>query len=753
MTRVIAFLLTAVSALPVPTLITAAQTPETPLTVETFLAYRMHLPLVVAWSPDGRYITYLDAGRIMDVDPATGTAHVLLTAGEVSLDKGRCPEMNPDSVTSLKIDNYLWAQDSVHLLFDVDGQLWLHDLRDGTNVKVGSKGIAAGGDLKFSPDGSVITFLRDHEVAAIRLPDKSAPPEWLTPHESQNPDRPTMLNGEVDWVYGEELSVKSNYFWAPDSRSVAYIQMDETRVPEYPLVDLIQLNTPIEWQRYPKAGDVNPAVRVGVVGVTGSTTTWMNVPLHSGDDYIPRFGWVDNKTVWVETLTRDHKCRTVFFADAENGDSRQMLAVTDEKFLDGNYDVTVSDGAIVLTNWSDGHNHIYLYSYDRKKPLQADAKLEKQLTWGDFEVGDVLRVDVGHKVIDYVSNEGYPLEQHVWQVNFGGERKRLSAGAGTDEDFVTFCPDGSAFTDVYSTGTTRPPVERLCQVEKGDAHAKAETCRTLWKPDRLPYRLEEPEKLQVKTHNGTTLYATLMLPEGMHSRATVPLILNPYGGPTIQFVLNRWLYFWVFDEVLARHGFAVLLIDNRGMGGRGQAFAQAAYHDLGKVQLEDQLAVIDAVLKKYPQLDPNRMGIWGGSFGATLTLYAMTHSDRFRAGVADSPVTDWRNYDSIYTERYLGLPSADAEAYRDLSVVNSAVNLKGRLLLMSVTGDPNVHMANTEQFVQKLVEAGIPHDQQIYPGKTHSGPFERGVLAQLLNRIVAHFEQYLKPEAPAASAN
>jgi dipeptidyl-peptidase-4 len=223
-------------------------------------------------------------------------------------------------------------------------------------------------------------------------------------------------------------------------------------------------------------------------------------------------------------------------------------------------------------------------------------------------------------------------------------------------------------------------------------------------------------------------------------------------------VLNRWPYlglgfFSAFDEVLVQDGFAVLLTDNRGGDGRGRAFAQAAYHDLGKVQLEDQMAVIDAVLEKHPQLNPKRMGIWGASFGGTLTLFAMTHSDRFRAGVAVSPVTDWRDYDSIYTERYLGLPSEDAEAYRDSSVVSSAATLKGRLLLMSVTGDPNVHMANTVQFVQKIAEAGIPHDQQIFPGKAHSYPPGRKAVAYFFNRIAAHFELYLKPEVPPAGVN
>ncbi len=200
----------------------------------------------------------------------------------------------------------------------------------------------------------------------------------------------------------------------------------------------------------------------------------------------------------------------------------------------------------------------------------------------------------------------------------------------------------------------------------------------------------------------------------------------------------------LFDELLAQHGFAVLHADNRGTAMRGRDFAQAAYHNFGPVQLEDQLTVIDAALAKYPQLDAKRLGWWGWSWGGTFTLYAMTHSDRFRAGVAVAPVTDWRNYDSIYTERYMSRPIDFPDGYKDFSVVNSAANLKGRILLAHGTGDDNVHIENTVQFVQKLIDAQIPYDLQIYPRKTHSisGP---DVRVHLFTRILAQFEQYLKP--------
>ena len=461
---------------------------------------------------------------------------------------------------------------------------------------------------------------------------------------------------------------------------------------------------------------------------------WVKLPIQAGQDYIPRFGWADRRTLWIETVTRDHKHRDIYLADPDTGQAHPVLQLSDDKFVDDNYDVWIADGMILLTNWTDGHNHLYLYSFDKDHPGAATAKLERQLTSGDFEVGEVYFVDFQGKRVDYASNEGNPLEQQLWQAGFDGQRKQLSTGAG----FHTgdFAPTGTAYVD-HQSSRLDPPTLRLCQA--------AGKCGVFWQTRALEsYHLRAPEQLEVKAHDGVTLYATLLLPEGAADPASVPLIVNPYGGPGPQEVANRWEQALLFDELLAQHGFAVLHADNRGSGMRGRAFAQAAYRNFGPVQLEDQLTVVDAALQKYPQLDAKRLGWWGWSWGGTFTLYAMTHSDRFRAGVSVAPVTDWRNYDSIYTERYMSEPSSFPSGYKDFSVVNSAANLKGRLLLVHGTGDDNVHIENTVQFVQNLIEAGIPYDLQIYPRKTHSisGP---DVRTHLYNRILAQFEQYLKP--------
>ena len=703
------------------------------LTVEAIFAHGPlfgHPPESLTWSPDGKHLTYIDGGELVEVDLATAKSHVMVSRAKLaSLSGAAGSETDKDHRDRYKMASYLWAPDSAHLLFDSNGRLWLFDLKTGTGVQEGFTGTASGDDPKFSPNGDSISFVRNHGLSVLHLKDAGMPATVVAPAPKE-----TILNGEVDWVYEEELEVRSNYYWSPDSKNLAYLQMNESEVPQYPIEDWIPTHATVDLERYPQPGDPNPDVRVGVVGAKGGKTVWMKIPIQAGQDYIPRFGWADNRTVWVETLTRDHKHRGIYFADAGTGQAHLVLEFSDEKFVDDNYDVSVGYGTIALTNWSDGHNHLYIYSYDAGTANGGMARLERQLTKGEFDVGDVFAVDHAAKMIRYASNEGNPLDQQLWQVSFAGDRTQLTSGAGTHEG--NFAPAGEGFVDTRSTRMS-PPTLQLCE--------KAGKCNTFWSTRALEaYHITAPEQLVVKAHDGSTLYATLLLPEGVTSAASVPLIVNPYGGPGVQEVANRWDNDLLFDELLAQHGFAVLHADNRGSGSRGRDFAQAAYHNFGPVELEDQLTVLDAALDKYPQLDKKRLGWWGWSWGGTFTLYAMSHSDRFRAGVAVAPVTDWHNYDSIYTERYMSEPADFPTGYHDFSVVNSAANLKGRLLLVHGTGDDNVHIENSVQFIQKLIEAQLPYDLQIYPRKTHSIA-GTDVRTHLFDRILAQFEAYLKP--------
>ncbi|WP_263358489.1 S9 family peptidase [Acidicapsa ligni] len=716
---------------------TTAQSTTKKLTVEEIFAHGSlsgGAPEGLTWSPDGQHLTYIERGELLDLDPATGKPSTLVSREKLaSLTSNTGNEKDRDHRSRYSMASYLWAPDSAHLLFDSNGSLWLYDLKTGTGINIGSSGTGSGDDPKFSPDGRLLSFIKEddkqHGLYVIHLREPGTPVVATAVSTS-----PAVLNGKVDWVYEEELDVRSNYFWAPDSKNLAYLQMDETHVPEYPITDWIPVHPTVDKQRFPQPGDPNPDVRVGIVAAHGGKTNWIKLPIKPGDDYIPRFGWVNSRVVWVETLTRDHKHLNLYFADIASGQSKLVLEQSDEKFFDEQYDVHVSDKQIVLTNWQDGHTHLYLYSYDAANPLAGAAKLERQLTKGDFDVEEVFRVDEDRKAVYYSSNEGNPTDAQIWQVSFDGERKQLTMEPGVHT--ASFAPSGRAYVERHSTRAT-PTKVSLCQLDS--------KCNLFWSTKAMDtYHLRAPEELQVKASDGSILYATLLLPEGVTTPASVPLILNPYGGPGAQNVQNHWGGDGqLFDELLTQHGFAVLHTDGRGSGHRGKVFAQAAYHNFGPVQFEDQLTVADAVLAKYPQLDSKRQGWWGWSWGGTFTLYALTHSDRFRAGVSVAPVTDWRNYDSIYTERYMSQPAEFPAGYKDFSVVNSAANLKGHLLMIHGTGDDNVHLQNTVQFVQQLIVNNIPYDLQIFPRKTHSIAGTE-VRPELYNRILMHFEEYLK---------
>jgi dipeptidyl-peptidase 4 len=695
----------------------------------------MRPPDGIAWSPDGTRLSYIaDNGDLVAVEGATGTAQVLVDHDKMkALNPSVTSEHDRNNRARYKEASYFWVPDSKHLLFDSNGQLWFFDLGTKTGLQIASTGAGSGDDPKFSPDGTYLSYVRDHNLYVRKMRD-SATANRLTDSQAD-----TMLDGEVDWVYEEELGVRSNYFWSPDSRRVAYLQMNEAAVAEYPIEDWIPTHATVDRQRYPQPGDPNPAVRLGVVNASGGRTKWINLPIESGSDYIPRFGWLNSKTLWVETLTRDHKKLVLYFADPSNDQFKPVLTSTDDKFLDENYDLTFFASNFLLTSWRDGHNHLYLYSFDGGNPLSSQVSLVKQLTAGNWEVADVAGVDqVAHSVY-YLSNEGDPRQQQIWVVGLNGEGKRQVSRRGEWHEPV-FSPNTNFFADVTSS-TTTPPVMDLCR--------RRFDCQTIWKAPPFDAVLTPPLAGEWKAADGvTTLYGQLVLPPEKTAAASVPLIVNPYGGPHAQEVSGKWSTRQrLFDQVLVQSGFAVLRVDNRGMGGRGRDFAQAAYHDFGPVQLGDQIAALDQALRAYPQLDSSRLGWWGWSWGGTFTLYALTHSDRFRAGVAVAPVTDWLNYDSIYTERYLGLPAANADVYRDDSVVNAAANLKGRLLLVQGTGDDNVHFENSIQFIQQMIDADLPYDLQLYPRKTH-GIDGADATTHLFTRILAHFQMFLKAPQP-----
>ena len=702
-------------------------------------------PMGASWSPDGARLTFVatdssvtgEAGDIVQIDAVTGKASVLATSAQLAaLSSDDINEKDKDHRERYQMSSFLWADDSKHLLLDKGGRLWLYSIADGKGTMIVDTGAGSGSDAKFSPDAKLVSYLRGHNLYVHPVVNSGGggPKETaLTTNGSG-----AMLNGEVDWIYLEELDVRSNYFWSPDSSAIAFLQMNEEKVPQFPINDWIPTHTSVDMQRYPQPGDPNPAARVGIVPVKGGATKFIDVPFSAGNDSIPRFGWIDAETVYIEVLTRDNTHENVYFADARTGKSRLAYSNIDAKYLDENYDVTfLGKGRFIARSWRDGHTHLYLYQFNEKHPLESEAKLLRQLTNGEYEVEDIDGYDDKTDTLFFTSNEGTALENNLWSIHLDGSGKqKITSGNGVHD--VLLSPDEKHFSDIFSNLSTAP-VANLCSIASGAS------CNVFWKSKPIAPAAGVTSSIVtlVAADGKTPLYGRLTMPSTAAAGST-PLILNPYGGPLpTAGVRNQWAGGNLFSEVLVQHGFAVLDVDNRGMGGRGRDFQQACYRSFGPVQFSDQMAALDQILAKYPQLDAKRIGWWGWSWGGSFTLYAMTHTDRIKAGVAVAPVTDFRNYDSIYTERYLGLPAENTDVYKTDADVTSAAKLKGRVLIAHGTGDDNVHIANTIQFIQPLIDAGIPYDLQLFPRKTHSiaGKESRD---ELFNRILFQFETYLK---------
>ncbi|MGA8874098.1 MAG: alpha/beta fold hydrolase [Candidatus Korobacteraceae bacterium] len=687
-------------------------------------------PENVQWSPDGTRVSFVqrndsgDQGELYYVDVATGKSAVLVASGKLATlappASAIKDERKKEAAQRYSIAAYQWAPDSKHLLFDSMGQLWLYSLDNGTAVQLTSSNDESE-DPKFSPNGDRISYVRKHDLY-VRPVDGGAERQ-LTRDGSEN-----LLNGEVDWVYEEELYTRSNYFWSPNGKQMVFLQMDEKDVPTYPITDWIPVHPTVDHEKYPQPGDPNPGVRIGVIKSDGSKVKWItaggggNGALPLGNDpnvLIPRFGWVRDGLIWAMALNRVQDRLDLYFVDVENGKSQLMMTETTDAWIDMHPEVDFklldSGDGYLWTSWRDGHNHIYLYRFDKQNPLGAQAKMVKQLTSGDWEVESIDGVDSQTSTVFFSSNDGAVLQRDEFAVGLDGEKfRRMSQQDGTH--FADFDPKNAKYyVDNFSALTT-PPTTSICKVD-GD-------CTPFWKPRSVEaYNLLTPKFVKfVAADNVTELEGEILFPPPggpMNANGKAPLILNPYGGPGVQTVRDFWIGYDLFDQILVRQGFAVLHVDNRGMANRGKAFALPIKHHFGPVELSDQLAAMKEALDQFPQLDRTRVGFWGWSYGGYFTLYALEHSDQFKSGVSVAPVTDWRNYDSIYTERYMGLPKENEAGYKDSSPVNFAADLHGQLLEVHGTSDDNVHVQNTIQMVNNLIEAGKQFRLMMYPGKTH----------------------------------
>ena len=721
-----------------------------PLTIDAIFAdggITGRAPETIQWSPDSSKFSFIqrddsgDHGELWYVDAASGEKKLLVS--EAALAALAPPvekiknEREKERITRYHVAAYEWSPDSKKLLFDSQGQLWLYSLETATAVQFTSAADASS-DPKFSPDGTRLAYLRKHNLYLRPVKDDGIETQ-LTKDNDEN-----LLNGEVDWVYAEELDVRSNYFWSPDGRQIAFLQMNETQVPSYPIEDWLAPRASVDMEKYPNPGDPNPAVRLGVIDAAGGKPKWIALT-NDQDIYIPRFGWVRDGLLWAEALNRAQTNLDLYFIDARSGRSRKVLTEADPDgwvWVNDDFKILKSGDRFTWASWRDGTTQLYLYSFDKTDPLAADAKLERQLTKGDFEVLGITNphsaidaVDERAGVIYFTCDKDDPRQRQLYSVKLDGSAlQRVSQEDGAHES--TFADDGKHYVDEFSS-IMRPPRMSICAV--------GGSCKTVWDSRSVDdFDLTPPQFGTFKAEDGTPLYSELLLPpRASEATAKIPLVVYIYGGPAGQTVLNMWPHS-LFDQILVHQGFAVFTVDNRGTPARDRKFQVAVRRQYGAIELKDQLTALDQLFAQYPQLDRSRVAIWGWSNGGSMTLYAMTHSDIFKAGVSVAPVTNWHDYDSIYTERNNGLPSdKTSTSYADMDLPKAARQLHGSLLLVHGTSDDNVHFQNSVQMVEALLQAGKQFHFMIYPGKTHgvSGSVDQ---THLFHMIEDHFERELK---------
>jgi dipeptidyl-peptidase-4 len=675
----------------------------------------------IEWAPDSKRFSYLDRQgsgqnaelQLWTMDAATGERTVLVNAA--TLKSVMQPEKaNTSQSTGLgrvQADNYLWSPDADSLLFIGSNSLVLLDLKTMTPKSILSSEQEIE-DPKFSPDSHWISFSRNANLFVVNI--SSGAVTALTTGGSEE-----LLQGKLDWVYPEELDTRTAYWWSPDSTKIAYYEMDERPVTRYPIMDMSSPIGGTEYTRYPQAGEANPMVRVGVVSITGGETKWLDTG-NDTDVYLARVNWLpDSRRVAIQRLNRAQNQLDLLFADAATGASKTILTESDK------YWINISDDLYFFSDnkrflWSSertGYRHFYLYD--------TDGNELAQLTSGDWAISDLGGFGPGsanHPAVDeasgyiyFTTNKDNVRETQLYRVSVSNKSlTRITKDAGSHS--ARIAPDTSAFIDTYSTAAT-PSRQDLYRID-GTKVAVVNEGKV---PELAEYKLSPVEFVEVTADDGTKLDASIVKPLNFNPAKKYPVLINVYGGPHVQLVRNSWGGLrYLLDQVYAAKGYILFTLDNRGSWGRGHAFETLLYHHMGKIELQDQLAGVK-YLKSLGYVDPARIGITGGSYGGYMTLEALFNApDVFKLGVSDAPVTDWKLYDTIYTERYMGRPQDNADGYKDSSPVNQAEYLKGKLMLVHGTGDDNVHFANSVELLNAMIDGGHYPDQfMAFPGRGH----------------------------------
>ena len=731
MIKVVASLLTAALILPAPAARgTQAKKRLTPELISQPGVFTSRGITDTDWRPGTDQITYIRttgsgkeaASTLYLYDATTGKESVLYR-----------PEGDKDKLTPF---GYQWSPNRESILLRGSNGLWLLDVATGHKRRLTDHADAEG--PTFAPAGDRLAYVRGNNLYTLDL--ATGVERQLTTDGSE-----TVFNGKLDWVYEEELELRSTvppYQWSPDGRSIAYLRLDDAPVPKYPVTDYLADHVALSEERFPQAGDANPTASFHVVSVEASRSEDRTFPLNDPKaEYIaPRSAWTpDSKNICVVTLNRDQNEETVHLWNPVTGEHRVFLTEKDATWINAiDPPAFLKDGQRFLwLSERDGWLHLYLY--------RMDGRLVQPLTRGPWEIdhpifsnAPAIEVDEKTGWVYYLSTQVDPRERHLFRVRLeGGAPERLSDDAGVHS--LDLSPTGHYLLDTFSSLAT----PREARLLKSDGAAAA----TLSKPENHTgdYALGKTELVEVRASDGAVLYASLLKPADFDPARRYPVIVRVYGGPRFQFVQNEWSLGWsdeVLDQLLAQEGFLIWTLDNRGSGGRGHAWESVIYQHMGEHELADQLAGVD-YLKSLPYVDPSRIGIWGWSYGGYMTLYSLTHAPEvFKCGAAGSPVTAWKYYDSIYTERYMRTPTENPDGYKNSSPLFAADKLKGRLLLFHGADDDNVHLQNTMNFIDALVRAGKPFDLYIQPGEKHYFGRE-AVLVYLAARLLEFFKQNL----------
>ena len=696
------------------------------------------------WLADGGYTTVErdpradDAWDIVRYDAATG-ARTVLVAGSRLTPAGRS--------TPLSIDDYVWSADGRRLLVftntrrvwrqNTRGDYWVFDLGTGMLRQVGRD--APESTLmfaKFSPDGSRVAYVRANNIYVERIEDGRV--SQLTKDGSN-----TTINGTSDWVYEEELGVRDGFRWSPDGSRIAYWQFDTTGVGIFTLINNTDALYPaITHIPYPKAGTTNSATRIGVVDVESAVTRWMKTPGDPRDTYLARLEWIDAQTISMQQLNRLQNQNDVLFADASTGEVRRAFRDESKTWVEVIDEAPWIDHgrAFLWLSERDGWQHVFR--------VPRDGGHGSLITRFDADVTDLVAVDDAGGWVYFLASPKNATQRYLYRSRLdGSDTPQRVTPAGLDGTHTYAAdPTGRLAFHTYSRFEQPPQIDL---VELGthrsirtlsDSSALSAKIASIVKPPAEFFSLDIGE--------GITLDGYMIKPASFDPARRYPVIVHVYGEPASQTVVDRWGGAgMLFRRALANAGYVVVSFDNRGTPApKGAAWRKVIYGTVGDLSSKEQAAAVRALAARHSFIDRDRVGIWGASGGGSNTLNAMFRfPDVFKVGVSVAPVPDQRLYDTIYQERYMGLPTTNAEGYRVGSPINFAEGLKGKLLVIHGTGDDNVHYQGTERLINRLVELGKPFDVMVYPNRTHALSEGRGTSRHLNSRIARFFLENLAP--------